>query len=168
MLTTWKKLPSGITNILNRFSHDPDQDPGLGLFQRCDGQFDLEVVGENIVSVNRKLLHPLQGRYVMDSGYDEDFVICPTLKSIQTGNVPLPFRINHSECNPTHELVWIPHALDYPWSHHVLKGKRVITSRTEIRFNYNLKWWTCLWFSNNTCLYFLWTQCASQCDLWIL
>ena len=119
--------------------HDPDQDPGLGLFQSRDGKFDLECVHENIVTIPKQFVHPLQLRYVMDSGYDEDFVICPTLKSINTGNVPLPFRINHSECNPTHELVWIPHALDYPHSHHVLKGKRVITSKTEVTFNYNLK-----------------------------
>ena len=76
-------------------------------------RYDIPVVGENIVSIDKNTLHPLQKRYHMESGYDEDFVICPTLESIRTGKIPLPFRVNHHQYHPTHELLWIDHALDY-------------------------------------------------------
>ena len=72
----------------------------------------------------------------MESVYDEDFMICPTLQSIVTGNVPLPFRVNHSEFNFTHKLTWVPHALDYPYSYYMLEGIREIVSKTEVTFNY--------------------------------
>ena len=89
-------------------------------------------------SVHRKkLLHPLQKRYHMESGYDEDFVICPTLESIRTGNIPLPFRVNHDQFFPTHKLIWVPDEFDYPHSHYVLKGIKFIESGTEISFDYN-------------------------------
>ena len=62
--------------------HNPNNDPGMGVFQNCDGVFDIPVVGVNIISVEKRLLHPLQKRYRMESGFDEDFVISPTLDSI--------------------------------------------------------------------------------------
>lgn len=125
-------------DYFSRFvDHDPDTDTGLGVYQNCDGQFDISVVGKNIVSIEKKLLHPLQKRYHMESGYDEDFVICPTLESIRTGNIPTPFRVNHSQCFPTHKLIWVPDKLDYPHSHYVLKGIKFIKSGTEISFDYN-------------------------------
>ena len=114
-------------------------DPRKGLFQNCFGMFNLEVISEDIVSVEKKYLHPLQKRYHMESGYDEDYVIVPTLSSIQTGNVPLPFRINHNSDNPTHELVWIQHADDYPCSHYEFIAKRDIDRGTEVTFNYKFK-----------------------------
>ena len=73
----------------------------------------------------------------MESGYDEDFVICPTLESIRKNNIPLPFRVNHSQFHPAHKLIWEPHSLDYPHSHYILKGIKPITSGTEISFDYN-------------------------------
>ena len=125
-------------DYFTRFTHhNPTTDPGLGLFQSIDGKFDLPVVGPNIVNIQKQNLHPLQKRYYMESGYDEDYVICPTTQSIMTGNVPLPFRINHSQFHPTHKLVWEPHALDYPHSHYVLKGLHDVKSNTEISFDYN-------------------------------
>ena len=125
-------------DYFSRFvGHNPDTDPGMGVFQNCDGMFNIPVVGVNIISIEKKLLHPLQKRYRMESGYDEDFVISPTLESILTESVPLPFRVNHSEFHPTHELIWDPHSLDYPHSHYVLKSIRHISVGTEISFDYN-------------------------------
>ena len=63
--------------------------------------FNISVVGVDIITIEKTLLHPLQKRYYMESGFDEDFVISPTLESILTDNVPLPFRVNHSEFHPT-------------------------------------------------------------------
>lgn len=125
-------------DYFSRFvDHDPDIDPGLGVYQNCDGQFDLSIVGTDIVNTQKQFIHPLQKRYYMESGYDEDFVICPTLKSIKTGNIPIPFRVNHHQFHPTHKLVWVPDSLDYPHSHYILKGIKHITSGTEISFDYN-------------------------------
>ena len=103
----------------------------MGLFQKCDGKFNISVTGVDIVSIEKRSLHPLQKRYQMSSGFDEDFVICPTLQSIMTGNIPLVFRINHSQFRPTHKLTWVPHQYDYPHSHYVLEGIDYITSLTE-------------------------------------
>ena len=125
-------------DYFNRFVyHDTKTDPGLGLFQSTDGIFDLPVVGPNIVSIEKRNLHPLQKRYHMESGYDEDYVICPTTQSIMKGDIPLPFRVNHSQFHPTHKLIWVPHALDYPHSHYVLKGVQHVNSGDEISFDYN-------------------------------
>ena len=126
-------------DYFSRFmEHNPDTDPGMGVFQKCDGMFDIPVVGVDIISIEKTLLHPLQKRYYMESGFDEDFVITPTLHSISTGNVPLPFRVNHSQFHPTHKLTWEPHQFDYPHSHYVLKGLKHITSGTEeVSFDYN-------------------------------
>ena len=117
--------------------HNPSTDPGMGVFQRVQGSFEIPVIGQNIVSIEKKTLHPLQKRYFMESGYDEDLVICPTLESIKTGHIPLPFRINHHQFFPTHSLIWIPHALDYPHSHYVLKPIKHIESHQEVFFDYN-------------------------------
>ena len=117
--------------------HDPNTDPGMGVFQCCDGMFNIPVVGVNIVNIEKDTLHPLQKRYYMESGYDEDFVICPTLESIRKNNIPVPFRVNHSEFHPTHKLIWEPHPLDYPHSHYILEGVKHIKSGTEISFDYN-------------------------------
>ena len=125
-------------DYFSRFmEHNPDTDPGMGVFHKCDGVFNISVVGIEIVNIEKTLLHPLQKRYYMESGYDEDFVISPTLHSILTGNIPLPFRVNHSEFHPTHKLIWEPHPLDYPHSHYILEGIKHITSETEISFDYN-------------------------------
>ena len=125
-------------DYFSRFvEHNPNTDPGMGVFQYCDGMFNIPVVGVNIVNIEKHTLHPLQKRYYMESGYDEDFVICPTLESIRKNNIPLPFRVNHSEFHPTHKLIWEPHSLDYPHSHYILEGVKHITSGTEISFDYN-------------------------------
>ena len=125
-------------DYFSRFvEHNPNTDPGMGVFQNCDGIFNISVVGVDIITIEKTLLHPLQKRYHMESGFDEDFVICPTLESILTNNIPLPFRVNHSEFHPTHKLTWEPHQFDYPHSHYVLEGIKHITSGTEISFDYN-------------------------------
>ena len=72
----------------------------------------------------------------MVSGHDEDYVTCPTVQSTLSGNVPLAFRANHSEFNPTHKLIWITHAQDYPHSHWMLEGVKEIIPKTEVTFNY--------------------------------
>ena len=118
--------------------HDTRKDPRKGLFQNHHGKFDLHVFGDNIVSVEKTKLHPRQRRYPMDSGYDEDYVIVPTMESILSGDVPLPFRVNHSSSNPTHKLVWHSHSRDYPHSHPVLEGVCEIDIGTEVTFNYKL------------------------------
>ena len=109
----------------------------MGVFQNCYGTFDVHILGLDIVNIESHTLHPLQKRYHIKSGYDEDFVICPTLESILTGNVPLPFRVNHHQFSPTHKLIWVPHEFDYPHSHYMLKGIRCIDSGTEVTFDYN-------------------------------
>ena len=109
----------------------------MGVFQNCSGEFDIPVVGVDIVTIEKRLLHPLQKHYHMKSGYDEDFVICSTLQSILTGNIRLPFRVNHSQFHPTHKLIWVPDQLDYPYSHYILKGIKYIISGTEVSFDYN-------------------------------
>ena len=143
-INTWTHFYVDKTRIdwdvdyFSRFDeHNPNTDPGLGVFQNVDGTFNLSVVGSNIVCIKKKSLHPLQKRYYMESGYDEDYVICPTTQSIMTGDIPLPFRINHSQFHPTHELRWEPHALDHPHSHYVLKGIHHVVSGKEISFDYN-------------------------------
>ena len=124
-------------DYFDRFEgHDPRTDPCLGLFQRETGQFDMPFLGDDIVSIHRNQLHPLQQRYQIESGYDEDYLTCPTIESIVNGDIPLAFRVNHKEFNTTHTLRWIPHARDYPFSHWVLVGERQIPSRTEVTFNY--------------------------------
>ena len=41
-------------DYFSRFvDHDPDTDTGLGVYQNCDGQFDISVVGKNIVSIEK-------------------------------------------------------------------------------------------------------------------
>ena len=119
-------------------THDIYTDPRMGLFQLHYGKFDIHVVGKNIISVLTSALHPLQKRYRIESGYDEDYTICPTLESILTGNVPLPFRMNHSHDNPTHKLCWISGECDYPDSHPMFEGIHEIDSRTEVTFDYKL------------------------------
>ena len=111
-------------------------DSRQGLFQNHHRQFDLHVFGDDIVSIERTELHLLQRRYQMESGYDEDYVIVPTLKSIKEDDVSLPFRVNHDEEHPTHHLDWVSHRFDYPHSHPVLRGIREIDINTEVTFNY--------------------------------
>ena len=42
-------------DYFDRFDgHNPSTDPGLGVFQRCDGMFDIPIVGVDIVSVKKK------------------------------------------------------------------------------------------------------------------
>ena len=106
------------------------------MFQNCYGKFDIKIVGVDIVTVKKTLLHPVQKRYHIENGYDEDFVICPTLDSIMTGRIPLPFRINHSQFRATHKLIWVSHELDYPHSHWVLQGIDEIHPQ-EVSFDYN-------------------------------
>ncbi len=81
-----------------------------------------------------------QLRCRMQNGWNpDDYVIVPTMKSIQIKEIPIPFRVNHSSDDPTHELVWVADAKDYPDSHYVLEGKRELEPDTEITFDYNLK-----------------------------
>ena len=55
-------------DYFDRFiEHHTDTDPGLGVFQNCDDKFDIKIVGVDIVSVKKTLLHPLQKRYHIES-----------------------------------------------------------------------------------------------------
>ena len=94
------------------------------------------MISEYIVSIPITQLHPLQKHYQMESDHDEDFVTCSTLQSIVSGNVPLPFQVNHSEFNFTHKLIWVSHEHDHTHSHYKLEGVREITPNTEVTFNY--------------------------------
>jgi hypothetical protein len=86
---------------------DADDDPGMGVFQIHPGAFTLNVVGgDNVISIDKTDLHPLQVKYQMDSGYDEDKVIVPTLESIQSGDIAKSFRVQHSAGRPNHKMVW--------------------------------------------------------------
>lgn len=119
------------------WEHNPNTDPGMGVFQKHTGTFTIAIVGTDIVCIQKIHLHALQKRYHIESGYDEDYVICPTLESIITGDIPIPFRVNHSQFFATHKLTWVGHALDYPHSHWILEGRREIQSNTEVSFDYN-------------------------------
>ena len=45
-------------DYFSRFlEHDPTSDPGMGVFQKCDGMFDIPVVGVDIISIEKTLLH---------------------------------------------------------------------------------------------------------------
>jgi hypothetical protein len=90
-------------------------DPHMGVFQNHEGQL---VIGDDIVSIKKTLMYPSQRRYQMESGHDEEFVIASTLQSMTTGDVPLPFRVNHCNTDPTHELCWVSSTCDYPDSHY--------------------------------------------------
>ena len=118
--------------------HNPRTDPRMEVFQNHHGKFNLDVMSDNIIFMSKKNMHAVQRRCQMESGCDEDFVIVPTLESIIRGDVPLPFRVNHSNTDPTHELRWISSTHDYPDSHYVLKGIKEIEPGTEITFDYNL------------------------------
>ena len=78
--------------------HDPHTDPDMFFFQNCSGEFDIHILGVDIVNIESHIRY--KKRYHFESDYDEDFVICPTLESILNGNVPLPFRVNHDQFFP--------------------------------------------------------------------
>lgn len=116
-------------------------DPGLGSFQMVPGEYTFYVKHLTlIVSIDKRKLHSLQVPYMMESGYDEDKVIVPTVESIRLGNIHYTFRFQHDASNPTHYLDWKDDELGrgYPFSHPVLKPKRKLHSDTELTFDYNL------------------------------
>ncbi len=114
-------------------------DDGLGVFQEVNGRFNIRVKGTGIESIDKGDLHPLQDKYKMESGFNEDNVITPTLASIRSGNIPMPFRVQHSADNPTHEMDWREDEFgrDYPYSYPVLLGTFLL-GNTEVTFDYNL------------------------------
>ena len=120
-------------------NHKPSKDPCLGCFQQHYGKFDLPVFGDDIESVLTKELDDLQSPYCIDSAFDEDFVIVPTVRSIKSGEIPIQFRINHSSKDPTHVLDWVLTSSDYPDSHPVFVGKKELSPDTEVTFDYNLR-----------------------------
>lgn len=120
-----------------------DSDPGLGSYQMVSGSYTFYVKHPTIIeSIDKTSVHALQVPYMMDSGYDEDKVIVPTVSSIMSGTVHYTFRFQHSEENPTHYLDWKDDrwGRDYPHSHPVLKPKRRLEGNTELTFDYNLSY----------------------------
>ena len=101
---------------------DGDDDPGMGVFQRVLGAFTLKVIGDTVQSIDKTDIHPRQGKYQMDSGYDEDKVIVPTLESILSGEIAMSFRVQHSRGRPTHRMDWFEdtRGRDYPFSFLIL------------------------------------------------
>ena len=136
------ELPWNYNYLKGKRGHDPSRDPHQGLFQNHHGKFDLHVFDDNIISMEKTKLHSKQRRCQIDSDYDEDFVITSTLTSIKlrSGDMSLPFRVNHSSTKPTHKLIWFSHSRDYPCSHPVLpvEGVYEIYIETEVTFNYKL------------------------------
>ena len=116
---------------------DCDKDTGWGVFQDIGGRVTIYVQGDNIESIRSTDMDPLHHKYKMLSGFDEDFVIVPTVESIRSGNVPVPFRVQHDSKNPTHKLDWVDEGRDYPHSYYVLRPKRYIHPNTELTFDYN-------------------------------
>ena len=116
---------------------------GLGVFQRISGSIGtilFTVVGDDIVSVPKFKLHKCQKPYQMESGFDEDFVIVPTVDSITSGKIPVAFRVQHSKRSPSHKMEWFsdPKGRDYPFSYPTLVPKhKTIIPMTEITFDYN-------------------------------
>ena len=79
----------------------------------------------------------------MESLFDEDYVIVPTVDSIKSSKIPITFRIQHSKLNPTHKMTWIsdPDGRDYPFSYPRLvpiDDTKKLKPMTEITFDYNL------------------------------
>ena len=79
----------------------------------------------------------------MDSGFDEDFVIVPTVDSITSGKIPVAFQVQHSKRSPTHKMEWYsdPDGRDYPFSYPRLvpKCSKSLPVMTELTFDYNLR-----------------------------
>ena len=123
---------------------ESDADPGMGLWQLCEGQFPILVTGLNVQSILKTEVHRDQRPYMMDSGYDEDYVIVPTLDSIRTDDIHIGFRLQHCSINttpgPTHKMDWreCPLGNDYPYSFPILLPLRQLDIDTELTFNYNL------------------------------
>ena len=117
---------------------DGDDDPGMGVFQQVIGRFTLKVLGDTVQSIDKTDIHPRQVKYQMDSGYDEDKVIVPTLESILSGDIAMAFRVQHSRGRPTHRMDWFEdtRGRDYPYSYPILRPIQVCTG--EITFDYNL------------------------------
>ena len=117
---------------------DCDGNIGLGVYQNRTGACLFRVVGPNVESIDKSAIHRLQKPYAIQSAYDEDKVIVPTVDSIRLGNIPVPFRVQHSSDSATHKLDYHEHALDYPFSYPVLVPNGIIVAGTEISFDYNL------------------------------
>ena len=118
----------------------PDtEDPGMGLFQLKKGLFKIKIIGSgDVESIPRTRVHRLQREYMIDSGFDEDNVIVPTLDSIRTNTIHIGFRVQHTHVNPTHYLDWEDTGKDFPHSFPFLYPRRILEVDTEITFNYNL------------------------------
>ena len=121
---------------------DADKDPGFGVFQEVHGRFLFQVTGPGVESMEKEKMVEEQKKYAMDSGFDEDKVIVPTLESIRSGIISLPFRIQHSKDNPTHKMDWREDEMgrDFPHSCPILVpiGPGNLVPNTEITFDYNL------------------------------
>ena len=75
------------------------------MFQILNGGFSIPFkFDKDIVSIQLKEMTSEQKRYCVDSGFDEDYGIVPSVDSILNGTIPLPFRVQHSKDKPTHEL----------------------------------------------------------------
>ena len=118
-----------------------DTDPGLGSYQMVPGKFNFYVKHATMIeSIDKACVHALQVPYMMDSAYDEDKVIVPTVQSIKSGNIHYTFRFQHDKENPTHYLDWKVDkwGRDYPHSHPILEPRRRLDRDTELTFDYNL------------------------------
>ena len=118
-----------------------DPDPGLGVFQIVDGRFSIPFkFDDDIVSIPFKDVTSEQRRYCVESAFDEDYGIVPSVESISNGTIPLPFRVQHDKDEPTHVLKWIVTGDDYPLSYPYLDIKNddeIIKKGVEITFDYN-------------------------------
>ena len=90
---------------------DFDNDPGLGVFvgdhYPLVRPLTLDFRGYGVESILRTKMNKQQNNYKVDSAFDEDYVIVPTMESVLSGNIHPSFRVQHDEENPTHKLEWV-------------------------------------------------------------
>lgn len=115
-------------------------DPGWGLFQLFDGMLPIKFLDAKgrIVSKLKSSIKKgsQQYKYAVESAFDEDYYIVPTKESIDSCDVPFPFRVQHESDFPSHKLDWVVTGRDYPHSYPVLKPIRPLKSGNEITFTY--------------------------------
>ena len=70
---------------------DSDNDPGLGVFVSdfypLVRPLTLDFRGHGVESILKTKMNKLQNNYKVDSAFDEDYVIVPTMESILSGDI---------------------------------------------------------------------------------
>ena len=116
------------------------------MFQQIVGSIptiSFHVVGIDIMSVLKTGLNEFQKPYQMDSLFDEDYVIVPTVNSIRTGNILVMFRIQHSKRGLTHKMTYHldPDGRDYPFSYpRIVPNDLQLGPMTELTFDYSCRY----------------------------